>query len=168
MATNQARGHVTVVGSLNMDLVARAPRLPQPGETLAGHAFAQVAGGKGGNQAVAAARLGAQVSMLGCVGADGNGAQLRAGLEAEILAGPASAAEIDRANAAERRLVAGRVGIARDGESHLDPGIDGPGIRRVEKQQDGCENGGHARLLSRSRWERPMRDGDFSTAAGKP
>ena len=83
MATNQARGHVTVVGSLNMDLVARAPRLPQPGETLAGHAFAQVAGGKGGNQAVAAARLGAQVSMLGCVGADPNGAQLRAGLEAE-------------------------------------------------------------------------------------
>ncbi|MGT2470848.1 ribokinase [Paraburkholderia terrae] len=83
MATNEARGHVTVVGSLNMDLVARAPRLPQPGETLAGHAFAQVAGGKGGNQAVAAARLGAQVSMLGCIGADANGAQLRAGLEAE-------------------------------------------------------------------------------------
>jgi ribokinase len=74
---------VTVVGSLNMDLVARAPRLPHPGETLAGRTFAQVAGGKGGNQAVAAARLGAQVSMLGCVGADGNGAQLRAGLEAE-------------------------------------------------------------------------------------
>ncbi|WP_227244098.1 ribokinase [Paraburkholderia caribensis] len=83
MATNEARGHVTVVGSLNMDLVARAPRLPQPGETLAGHTFAQVAGGKGGNQAVAAARLGAQVAMIGCVGADANGAQLRAGLEAE-------------------------------------------------------------------------------------
>jgi ribokinase len=66
-----------------MDLVARAPRLPHPGETLAGRTFAQVAGGKGGNQAVAAARLGAQVSMLGCVGADANGAQLRAGLEAE-------------------------------------------------------------------------------------
>ncbi|WP_152764554.1 ribokinase [Paraburkholderia franconis] len=83
VATNDARGHVTVVGSLNMDLVARAPRMPQPGETLAGHAFAQVPGGKGGNQAVAAARLGAQVAMLGCVGADANGAQLRAGLEAE-------------------------------------------------------------------------------------
>ncbi|MEM5439811.1 ribokinase [Paraburkholderia diazotrophica] len=83
MATNDARGHVTVVGSLNMDLVARAPRMPQPGETLAGHAFAQVPGGKGGNQAVAAARLGAQVAMLGCIGADANGAQLRAGLEAE-------------------------------------------------------------------------------------
>jgi ribokinase len=82
-ANKTARSRVTVVGSLNMDLVARAPRLPHPGETLAGRTFAQVAGGKGGNQAVAAARLGAQVAMLGCVGADGNGAQLRAGLEAE-------------------------------------------------------------------------------------
>src|ERR1700750_1152153 len=66
-----------------MDLVTRAPRLPQPGETLAGHTFAQVAGGKGGNQAVAAARLGAQVSMIGCVGADGNREQWRAALEVE-------------------------------------------------------------------------------------
>ena len=81
--TRETRSRVTVVGSLNMDLVVRAPRLPQGGETLAGSTFAQVAGGKGGNQAVAAARLGAQVSMLGCVGADANGAQLRAGLEAE-------------------------------------------------------------------------------------
>ena len=83
MASKETRSRVAVVGSLNMDLVARAPRLPHPGETLAGRTFAQVAGGKGGNQAVAAARLGAQVSMLGCVGSDANGAQLRAGLEAE-------------------------------------------------------------------------------------
>ncbi|MGF6780031.1 ribokinase [Paraburkholderia sp. GAS334] len=83
MAIEGTRGRVAVVGSLNMDLVARAPRLPRPGETLAGHAFAQVAGGKGGNQAVAAARLGAQVAMVGCVGADANGAQLRASLKAE-------------------------------------------------------------------------------------
>lgn len=83
MAIEATRGRVAVMGSLNMDLVARAPRLPRPGETLAGHAFAQVAGGKGGNQAVAAARLGAQVAMIGCVGADANGAQLRAGLETE-------------------------------------------------------------------------------------
>ena len=83
MASKETRSRVAVVGSLNMDLVARAPRLPHPGETLAGRTFAQVAGGKGGNQAVAAARLGAQVSMLGCVGSDANGAQLRAGLEVE-------------------------------------------------------------------------------------
>ncbi|WP_321953294.1 ribokinase [Paraburkholderia bannensis] len=72
-----------MVGSLNMDLVARAPRLPRAGETLAGSAFVQVAGGKGGNQAVAAARLGAQVAMVGCVGADANGERLRTGLLAE-------------------------------------------------------------------------------------
>ena len=81
--TPPSRGRVAVVGSLNMDLVVRAPRLPQPGETLAGSDFAQVAGGKGGNQAVAAARLGAQVAMIGCTGADANGALLRAGLAAE-------------------------------------------------------------------------------------
>src|ERR1700760_2601840 len=85
VAADQARARVAVVGSLNMDLVARAPRMPQPGETLAGHTFAQVPGGKGGNQAVAAARLGAQVAMVGCVGNDANGAQLRAGLEAERI-----------------------------------------------------------------------------------
>lgn len=74
---------VVVVGSLNMDLVARVPRMPVTGETLAGHAFAQVPGGKGGNQAVAAARLGAHVAMIGRVGTDANGDLLRAGLEAE-------------------------------------------------------------------------------------
>ncbi|WP_321791055.1 ribokinase [Caballeronia sp. J97] len=83
MGDTAKQGRVTVIGSLNMDLVARAPRLPRPGETLAGHAFAQVPGGKGGNQAVAAARLGAQVAMIGCVGNDSNGATLRGSLEAE-------------------------------------------------------------------------------------
>jgi ribokinase len=62
---------VTVVGSLNMDLVARAPRIPQPGETIIGRDFRNVPGGKGANQAVAAARLGAEVSMVGRVGEDG-------------------------------------------------------------------------------------------------
>ena len=60
--------HITVVGSLNMDLVVRAPRIPQPGETIIGGDFHTVPGGKGANQAVAAARLGAQVSMVGRVG----------------------------------------------------------------------------------------------------
>ena len=74
---------VVVVGSINMDMVVRAPRLPKPGETLAGQAFSIVPGGKGGNQAVAAARLGASVALIGCVGADENGVKLRSGLEAE-------------------------------------------------------------------------------------
>jgi ribokinase len=61
---------LTVVGSLNMDLVIRAPRIPQPGETIIGGAFHTVPGGKGANQAVAAARLGAHVAMVGRVGND--------------------------------------------------------------------------------------------------
>ncbi len=74
---------VVVVGSLNMDLVARAPRLPAPGETLLGRSFSTVPGGKGANQAVAAARLGARTAMIGCVGEDAFGRQLRAGLEGD-------------------------------------------------------------------------------------
>ncbi|WP_085689219.1 MULTISPECIES: ribokinase [unclassified Pseudomonas] len=77
--------NVVVIGSLNMDLVTRAPRLPRGGETLIGHSFATVSGGKGANQAVAAARLGAQVSMVGCVGNDAYGVQLRDALLAEQI-----------------------------------------------------------------------------------
>src|SRR5512139_4265607 len=61
---------ILVVGSLNMDLVVRAPRFPAPGETISGEDLAIIPGGKGANQAVAAARLGAAVSMLGRVGSD--------------------------------------------------------------------------------------------------
>ncbi|QXH33187.1 ribokinase [Pseudomonas muyukensis] len=74
---------VVVVGSLNMDLVARAQRLPRGGETLAGESFFTVPGGKGANQAVAAARLGASVAMVGNVGDDAYGQQLRRALEVE-------------------------------------------------------------------------------------
>ncbi len=67
---------VAVVGSLNIDLVVRAPRIPQPGETIIGGDFRQMPGGKGANQAVAAVRLGASVSMVGRVGRDGFGQTL--------------------------------------------------------------------------------------------
>lgn len=66
--------HIAVVGSINMDLVFRMPRMPAPGETLMGHSFHQIQGGKGANQAVAAARMGAQVSFIACVGDDAFGA----------------------------------------------------------------------------------------------
>ena len=66
-----------------MDLVAQAERLPRAGETLLGQSFATVPGGKGANQAVAAARLGGQVAMIGCVGADAYGHALRQALADE-------------------------------------------------------------------------------------
>jgi ribokinase len=70
-----------VVGSLNMDLVVRAPHFPHPGETLTGKSFATFAGGKGANQAAACALLGAETAMIGRVGSDAFGDRLREGLE---------------------------------------------------------------------------------------
>lgn len=64
---------IAVVGSINMDLVFKTPRMPAPGETLMGHSFHLVHGGKGANQAVAAARMGADVHFVACVGDDVNG-----------------------------------------------------------------------------------------------
>src|SRR5262245_28200254 len=63
-----------------MDLVIGAPRLPRPGETITASEFRTIPGGKGANQAAAAARLGAAVGLVGCVGADGFGRTLRGGL----------------------------------------------------------------------------------------
>ena len=70
------KGQIVVVGSINMDLVVRSPRLPLPGETILGSGFATFPGGKGANQAVAAARLGAPVIMVGRVGSDAFGDQM--------------------------------------------------------------------------------------------
>lgn len=61
---------IVVVGSINIDLVVRAEALPRPGETVLGREYQVVCGGKGANQAVAAARLGGRVHMVGCVGSD--------------------------------------------------------------------------------------------------
>jgi ribokinase len=71
---------ITVVGSINLDLVARTERLPRAGETVSGARFSRVPGGKGANQAVAAARLGAEVALVGCVGRDELAAEALAGL----------------------------------------------------------------------------------------
>ncbi|HEY3485920.1 MAG TPA: ribokinase, partial [Ilumatobacteraceae bacterium] len=73
---------VVVVGSANLDLVATTPRIPGPGETVLGDGYAEHAGGKGLNQAVAAARSGAHVAFVGCLGDDDAGRRMRA-----VLAG---------------------------------------------------------------------------------
>ncbi|MFI5199271.1 MAG: ribokinase [Candidatus Limnocylindrales bacterium] len=75
-------GRVIVVGSANADLVVRSGRLPGPGETTTGGTFEQHQGGKGANQAVAAARLGAEVRFIGAVGSDSFGSEARASLAA--------------------------------------------------------------------------------------
>jgi ribokinase len=79
----QLRPKVLVIGSLNIDYIAAVERLPAPGETIAATGLIQRFGGKGANQAVAAARQGASVSMIGCVGADDNGRAYRKRLRDE-------------------------------------------------------------------------------------
>jgi len=74
------RPRLTVLGSLNMDISVTVPRLPAPGATVLGSAAVFTPGGKGANQAVAAARLGAEVRMTGCVGGDDFGRRLLAAL----------------------------------------------------------------------------------------
>ena len=83
MPPRSRRPRLTVVGSVNLDLVARCERLPRPGETLTAASFARHPGGKGANQAVAAARLGAEVTFVGSVGDDD--------FADEALAGPREA-----------------------------------------------------------------------------
>jgi ribokinase len=91
---------VVVAGSANMDLVATAPALPRPGETVLGNDFAMVPGGKGANQAIAASRAGASCSFLGALGSDAFGVTLKARL---------AASGVDSAHA---RVVYGSSGVA--------------------------------------------------------
>lgn len=82
-ASKSQPAQVLVVGSINMDMVAHAPRLPAPGETLVGEAFVMAPGGKGANQAVAAARLGAKVAFVSRVGTRQHGEALLQALQDE-------------------------------------------------------------------------------------
>ncbi|MBI5089244.1 MAG: ribokinase, partial [Actinobacteria bacterium] len=104
---------VCVVGSANLDLVATAAVLPAPGETVLGRDFAEHPGGKGLNQAVAAARAGARTTFVSAVGDDNAG---------EVLLGVMDADAIDTAHVARRTGVAtGRalIGVADDGENSI-------------------------------------------------
>lgn len=104
---------IVVIGSINLDLVAHVPHLPHPGETIPSLSFATFSGGKGANQAFAAARLGAQVAFVGRVGTDGAGDQLKTALErggVDVSAvkrceGPSGTALITTAEGGENTIV---------------------------------------------------------------
>lgn len=153
--------HITVFGSLNMDLVAYVPHHPLPGETLTADRFATSPGGKGANQAVACAKLSrarpspsssssspssssARVSMVGCVGADAHGAQLRANL---------AAYGVDVARVEERHGVpTGAALIIVDAPSGENRIVVCPGANHaltLAGEQDG--DGGRRMLLDRLR-----------------
>jgi len=83
MSESTEKSLILVVGSANMDLVVRAGRMPTPGETVLGESFVSSPGGKGANQAVAAARLGARCGIIGRLGDDAFGRALRANMQAE-------------------------------------------------------------------------------------
>ena len=94
-----------VVGSVNVDLVVAAPRLPGPGQTVTGGDLARYQGGKGGNQATAAARLGARVALVGAVGDDEMGRQARSALASEGI-DVAGLAVSSRATGVDRKAFA--------------------------------------------------------------
>jgi ribokinase len=104
---------IVVVGSINMDLVARTPQIPLAGQTLIGTDFVTTPGGKGANQAVAVARLGYPVQMVGCVGEDVFGQALLDNLTSagvgtaavERVAGPSGIAQILVADNSENTIV---------------------------------------------------------------
>jgi ribokinase len=105
-------GHVIVVGSINVDLVVTTGHLPRPGETVTGGAFARHLGGKGANQAVAAARAGAAVAMIGAVGRDADGDESVAALVAEGI-------DVSRIRRVEAPTGVALIAVAPDGENQI-------------------------------------------------
>lgn len=128
-------GRVIVVGSVNADLVVRGDRLPAAGETVVGGIFEQHHGGKGGNQAVAAARLGVPVVLVGAVGDDPFGVDARAALAAEGLDLSELATLDGRATGVALILVDRRgenlISVASGANAALEPGTIGPAFDRI-------------------------------------
>ncbi|NEQ43215.1 MAG: ribokinase [Leptolyngbya sp. SIOISBB] len=121
---------ILVFGSLNMDLVVRSPRLPLPGETLTGYNCATIPGGKGANQAVAVARQDVSTRLLGRVGADDFGYQLRQALAIDGV--NVEAIQVD----AETHTGVAAITVADAGENHIVivPGANGR-VGKDELQQ---------------------------------
>jgi ribokinase len=117
---------VVVVGSINVDLVVTAGHLPRPGETVAGGAFARHHGGKGANQAVAAARAGASVLMIGAVGSDADGDESVAALQGEGM----DVSGIRRVDAPTGVAI---IAVAPDGENQI---VVAPGANALVSPDD--------------------------------
>src|ERR1700758_3406462 len=117
---------IVVVGSINLDLVVGAERIPKVGETVTGKTFNTYLGGKGANQAVAVAKLGYPVVMVGCVGDDAFGSQLRKGLEdtgvdtsgVHTGEGPSGIALITTGSHGENNIV-----VIRGANKNLEPAL---------------------------------------------
>ncbi|WP_406156485.1 ribokinase [Streptomyces sp. NBC_00882] len=123
--------HIAVLGSTNMDLVTYVEKAPRRGETVTGRDFRTIPGGKGANQAIAAARAGATVSMIGAVGNDGFGTRLRSTLEhsgvttdhLRTIEGPSGTAHIVVDDAGGNAIVV--IPGANGTVDHLAPGDEG-------------------------------------------
>lgn len=117
---------IIVVGSINLDLVVGAERIPGVGETITGKTFNTFFGGKGANQAVAAAKLRYPVAMVGCVGTDAFGEQLRGGLRdagvdtsgVSVVEGPSGVALITTSSRGENNIV-----VVPGANGHLEPAM---------------------------------------------
>jgi ribokinase len=104
---------VCVLGSINLDVVTRVTSLPKPGETVAGHSLERLPGGKGANQAVAAARAGAETFLIGAVGRDEAGATLLTSLKA------AGVSTLHVAELAEHPTGQAFISVSVAGENHI-------------------------------------------------
>ena len=130
---------ILVLGSINMDLVARVPRLPTAGETLLGQSFATVPGGKGANQAVAAARLGAPTKLIGRVGQDSFGPALLESLQAAGV--DTQAVRVDADTSSGTALIA--VADSSENQIVVVPGANGQvgeaELAQLEGQMDAAD-----------------------------
>ncbi len=117
---------VVVVGAANLDLVARASRLPKPGETVSGSHFFEACGGKGVNQAIAAARAGARTAFIGALGRDHAGETLLAALVKDGV----DVSAVQRVSAPTGRAL---IGVSDDGENSI---IVVPGANHVISVDD--------------------------------
>jgi ribokinase len=154
---------ILVIGSLNMDLVARCEHLPREGQTVFGQDFFTAAGGKGANQAVAAARLGARVAMAGCVGRDQFGRDLIAGLrDAGVDAG--AVVPVDRPTGTALITVdaggANTIVVISGGNMACDPALidralaraGGPGVLLLQHEIPVEANAHAIRVARRAGW----------------